>query len=231
MRFEIYCDESRHDLLSSEREHKEGLVLIGGIWIPADIREQLKEGIRMLRKIHATWGEIKWKCVSHSRIGFFEGLIELFFRSDARFRCIVIDSTKVSLIKYHHADHELGFYKFYYQLLHHWIRDFNDYAIYVDFKTNRLPNRLQTLHKVLSTANISSGITLLQAISSRESVLIQLADLLIGAVGYKLHGHSTSESKLSVIRRIEQHLGHPIAATTLSEGKFNVFHIDLRGGW
>jgi hypothetical protein len=231
MRFEVYCDESRHDLLSSEREPKEGLVLIGGLWIRAEIRKQLKETVRSLRRAHTTWGEIKWNSVSASRLDFYRGVVDLFFDSDARFRCIAIDSGKVDLVKYHQADHELGFYKFYYQLLHHWIRDFNEYAIFVDFKTNRLPNRLQTLHKVLSAANITSRISCVQALTSRECTLIQLADFLTGAVGYKLHGLSTSSAKTAIVQRIEERLGRPIQSTGPFEVKFNVFLIDLQGGW
>ena len=36
----------------------------------------------------------------------------------------VINKNDVDLYKYHQNDQELGFYKFYYQVLHHWIFDF-----------------------------------------------------------------------------------------------------------
>jgi len=52
-----------------------------------------------------------------------------------RFRCIAVDREQVNLAL-HQNDGELGFYKFYYQLLHHWILD-NEYRIFCDLKTNR----------------------------------------------------------------------------------------------
>ena len=41
MDFEIYCDESGHEALTQKEAHP--YVVIGGIWIPADQRHQLKE--------------------------------------------------------------------------------------------------------------------------------------------------------------------------------------------
>jgi hypothetical protein len=231
MKFEVYCDESRHELLSSREPPKGGLFLIGGLWIPAEQRGQIKHEIRALRATYNTWGEIKWNHVSRPRLEFYQRLIHLFFDSEARFRCVVIERDKVDLIKYHQADHELGFYKFYYQLLHHWIADFNEYAIFVDYKKNRAPDRLLSLHKVLSAANLTSKVLNVQAISSRDSPLIQLADLLTGATGYKLHGHSESSLKVAIVRNIEERLGHIIRPTGPFEAKFNVFFINLQGGW
>jgi len=231
MRFEIYCDESRHELLSSRPEGIGRYVLIGGLWVPSELRGYLKQAIRRLREAHNTWGEIKWNCVSVPRLDFYRRLVALFFDNDVRFRCIVVEREKVNLVRYHQADHELGFYKFYYQLLHHWIKDFNEYAIFLDYKKNRVPDRLQTLRRVLSAANLTSKISCVQAIPSRESVLIQMADLFTGAVGYKLHEHSESCAKTEIIRKIEQQLGRPIQPTGPFETKFNVFFINLQGGW
>jgi hypothetical protein len=148
-----------------------------------------------------------------------------------RFRCIVVERDKVDLVKYHQSDHELGFYKFYYQLIHHWIFDFNRYSIFLDYKKNKAKDRLHTLKKVLQNANLTSEILCVQALPSKESVLTQLADLLIGAVGYKFHSHLESAAKNSVITKIEDYLKHPIQKTKLVETKFNVFQINLGGGW
>ena len=231
MRFEVYCDESRHDLLSSEREPKEGLVLIGGLWIRAEIRKQLKETVRSLRRAHTTWGEIKWNSVSASRLDFYRGVVDLFFDSDARFRCIAIDSGKVDLVKYHQADHELGFYKFYYQLLHHWILDCNRYRIFLDTKTNRVKGRLHKLREVLANANRLSEINDVQALPSREVDLIQVTDVLLGAVGYAFNAHHGSRAKRAVVGEIEHLIGHPIRPTPKGEEKFNVFRFRPGGGW
>ena len=39
MKFEVYCDESRPDLLSSQKPAAQYMV-IGGLWLPADQRDK-----------------------------------------------------------------------------------------------------------------------------------------------------------------------------------------------
>lgn len=69
-----------------------------------------------------------------------------------------------------------------------------------------------------------------QAIDSRESVILQMQNVIMGAVGYKYNyrGSGTSSAKEAVISRIEQHLHHKIGRTSSAAQKFNVFVIDLR---
>jgi len=231
MQFEIYCDESSHERLVKEPERRDGFFFIGGIWIPAEQRARMKESIRNLQNIYETHGEVKWNRVCPSRLPIYEALVDEFFESPARFRSVAIDCRKVDLVKYDNADAELGFYKFYYQLLHHWINDFNDYSVFVDFKVNRLPSRLRTLHEVLSNANLSARVLRVQAVASDESPLIQLVDVLTGAVGHKFHRHAGSAAKAAIVGRIERHLNRAIVPTGPWEQKFNVFQMNLQGGW
>lgn len=231
MDIEIYCDESRHELFSNKKETPGKYVLIGGVWIEASKRQLYKENIKKLRSEEKVFSEVKWKNVSPSKIGFYLKFIDLFFQSEMRFRCVVIEKDKLNLVKYHQSDQELGFYKFYYQLLHHWILDFNKYSIFTDLKTNRTKNRLQELQNVLRCSNLTSQITQIQAINSKESQFIQLADLFIGAIGYKFHDHTASLAKLQVIKQIEKRLEDEILPTTKCEPKFNIFKIQLEGNW
>ena len=53
-------------------------------------------------------------------------------------------------MRFNQNDAELSFYKFYYQLLYHWIFDFNEYNVFLDYKVNRDKKRLNTLHKALN---------------------------------------------------------------------------------
>lgn len=231
MEFEIYCDESRQDLFSSKKAIKSKYTLIGGVWIEANKRQQYKDQIKAIRNNYKVFGEIRWNAVSPSKLDFYLEIINFFFNSDIRFRCIVIEKENLNLVRYHQSDQELGFYKFYYQLIHHWILDFNRYRIFVDFKTNKVKNRLHVLKAILSNANLSSEIIQVQALHSRDSVFIQLADLLIGVVGYAMHSYTSSPSKLRINEEIKKRLGHPIQPTKRAEKKFNIFQINLNGGW
>jgi len=229
--FEIYCDECRPELFTSSVKSPPFLS-IGGIWIPASERDNIKDIVKRLRKKHNVWGEFKWSKISAKSLPFYFSLIDYFFSNEnMRFRTILIDSRKVDLFLFHDEDAELGFYKFYYQLIHNWIYDFNEYEIYTDIKTNRLPDRLAVLKNVLINSNLSSKIRSIQALPSKEVILIQLADLLTGAVNAKFNQSVTSQSKLAIIERIEYRLKKEIIPTSKSEEKFNVFKIRLQGGW
>jgi hypothetical protein len=231
MEFEIYCDESRHDYFARPPGNGERYVLLGGLWIEAKHRDAYKIKIGLLRRRHDVRGEFKWNRVSPSRIRFYLSLVDFFFEEAMRFRCIVLPADQVDSIRFHRSDNELMFYKFYYQLLHHWILDFNDYRIFLDLKTNRLNSRINTLHRVLQNANLMARIISVQALPSRQVDLLQLSDVLLGAVGYKFHRLETSQAKVAVVKRIETHLGGPIEPTWRDERKFNVFRFLPGGGW
>lgn len=106
------------------------------IWSYKSIRAELKDKIKELMKKHNVYDEIKWKNVSNSKYYFYEELIDLFFsyNNEVRFRCIVVDAEKVDMEVYNNNDDELGFYKFYYQLIYHWLNTNNTYSIYTDCK-------------------------------------------------------------------------------------------------
>jgi len=233
MKFDVYCDESSPEAIASENSDNKFL-MIGSLWLPRDKRTQFKDAIHELRNKHKVGGEFKWNRISPSRVNFYCELIEMFFaeKDNLRFRCIAVDCDKVDLTKFHANDQELGFYKFYYQLLHHWVLDFNEYAFYLDYKKNRKRDRLHVLRDCLDDSNLSSLVTTVQATESSQSVLIQLADVLTGCASRKLNNTSSvSTAKNRVLEVVERRLGRPIAPTTRHEKKFNVFRINLSGGW
>jgi len=230
MEFEVYCDESRQDLIAQKKIGQ--YFLIGSLWLPASIREDIKAEISQLRQKHLAWGEIKWSKISPSKKEFYIDLVNLFitYQDKLRFRCIVVESSKVDL-GWHNQDKELGFYKFYYQLLHHWILDLNSYSIFCDTKTNRDPSRLKVLSECLSNSNLTAKINFIQALPSHQVVLIQLTDFLLGAVSAKINDDTKSKTKLEIINHLENELNHKLNPTFQREEKFNIFKIRLEGGW
>ncbi|NOX15001.1 MAG: DUF3800 domain-containing protein [Epsilonproteobacteria bacterium] len=232
MNIDIYCDETLTDLFTSKKSEKR-YMLLGGVWINRDIKEKIKQDIKSLRKKYNCWGEIKWVNVSPSKKEFYLKLIELFFNygEDIRFRCIVIDSQKI-IWSYHEEDKELGFYKFYYHLIHKWIGEYNNYKIFLDAKKNKKINRVAMLEQVLQNRFRYDDLLIkqVQALPSKEVVLIQLADLFLGSISAKLNNIPlTNSAKIDFIKQIEQRLGKKIAPTYANENKFNIFKITLQG--
>ncbi|MCF7920528.1 MAG: DUF3800 domain-containing protein [Candidatus Cloacimonetes bacterium] len=228
---DIYCDESNPDLFTAEKKTENRYLLIGGIKLRKRDRESAKSKINELRKKYDVSGEFKWNKVSKNKLEFYKEIVSLFFSygNELIFRCIVINTDKINLDIYHEGDAELGFYKFYYQLLNKWICDFKAYSIFTDIKTNRRKNRINELEQVLKNSHILSSIESVQAINSKESSLLQMADVLLGAVSANFNQTLTPNSaKRELIAYIEELLQHDICATNLRERKFNVFKINLK---
>lgn len=233
MDIDVYCDETLPDLFTSNIKKESGqFLLIGSLWIERELREDIKQHIKDLREKYNCWGEIKWTKVSPSKEKFYLELVNLFFSygMEMRFRCIGIDPKKI-IWSYHEEDKELGFYKFYYQMLQKWIIEFNSYKIFCDAKKNRDLSRLSTLKSILNNQFRNSYIEEVQALPSKEVVLIQFSDFLLGATSAKFNNSvSKNTAKLNVIKHIEKLIGRELAPTNRMENKFNIFMIRLDGG-
>lgn len=225
MKSEVYCDESRQDISPNSTSKN---MLIGGIWIPVERRESIKNFIKVLKEKHSIGGELKWNKIAARNHKLYMEIVDLFFNDpDIRFRCIVVDKSKLNFEKYHRGDKELGFYKFYYHMLTKWIDD-KTIRIFTDLKTNRVKGRLKKLEEIFVRENNSTQIKV-QAISSHESLLIQMTDILLGAISAKFNPETLINSfKNDIIKIIEKRSGKPIAATYPSEKKLNIFIINLR---
>ncbi len=231
MDFEVYCDESGLEALTRKDAHL--YTGIGGIWIPSEYRDTLKDEVKKIKLKHNIMGELKWKKLSPSYIEVYKDIVDYFFASDyIRFRVVLIEADKIDNLKFNNEDAELGFYKFYYQLLHHWIFDFNTYDIFVDLKINRNKGRLKELEKVLDYSNLTSEIKQVQGLPSDESLGIQLADILTGLVVSKFNNEISGFAKKHLIEHVENtYIKKPISPTGKWEEKVNIFKINLKGGW
>ena len=234
LNFEVYCDESRQDLFCNKESISSNnrYICIGGIWVEDIAREKIKNEIKLLQEKYKLYSEFKWKTVSPSKYGFYDELIELFFKYSAqelRFRCVIIDSLEIDMETYNQNDSELGFYKFYYQLLNYWIVGNNTYRIYTDYKVNKKNDRLIELRQVLNNSSFYSNVKLIQAINSKESLMLQLEDVIMGVVAYKYNfgTNGNSKAKIDLISKFESRLGTKIESYSNNK-KVNIFKMSLR---
>ena len=230
MNYEIYCDESCWEALYDKDSHQ--YAVIGGVWIPAEKRQDVKARIADLKRKYSLFGEMKWNRICPGSVEMYKELIQYFFDDEQiRFRAICIKASEVNHERFNAGNGELGFYKFYFQLIHHWMVMGNSYQVFVDYKTNGYQHRVKELGSILNNAS-TAVLTQIQALPSEESVLIQLADVMTGAVASSFNNQGTKSAAKQCIRElIEKHLGHGIKGTSLGESKFNVFNINLRKDW
>ncbi len=220
--FNIYCDESRHTSDPADQ-----YAVIGAICCPREQKRDLVHAIHKLKAQYNAQGEMGWSRVSPNKLDFYLAVQNLFLDSQSlSFRCILVDRTTLDHEKYSNGDAELGFYKLYYQLLVHWLDPGDAYYLYLDWQRNSDKDRFATLREVLvRKLQGRARIACLEPVESHTQPLTQLADLLIGAVGYKWNDRNASEAKLKFCQHLADGMGKSSLkfSTSLAEPKFNIF--------
>lgn len=220
--FNFYCDESTH--LESDGQP---YMVIGYVSAPFHLLKMHNKNIREMKIKHFVKGEVKWSALSKSRYPFYNELIDYFFsNSSLEFRAIIIDKSQMNHFAFSQT-HDDFYDKMYYQLLNKKIHPEYTYNIYLDIKDVYSYKKAKSLKSYLERDY--KNIRNLQVIKSYESELMQLADVLIGALNYKLRGLNRVTAKNNIIEKIEKHCGRPLTQRTpKDENKFNLFYIELQ---
>jgi len=220
----IYCDESCH----LENDHIKAMSL-GAIWCDKSRIKRIAEQIRALKTAHglSRQFEIKWTKVSPAKLSFYEALIDLFFDTpELHFRGVVVpDKTLLDHVQFG-QDHDDFYYKMFFTLLKVIFAPNNQYSIYLDIKDTQSQDMVAGLHDCLCNSQYDfdrKSIQRIQQIRSHESELIQLADLLIGALSYLHRDLNTSPAKRSLVEHIKERSGYSLLQNTwYREDKFNL---------
>jgi hypothetical protein len=222
--FNVYCDESCH--LEHDRIPT---MVIGAVWCPQAATRQLCEGVRAIKARHGlpTSFESKWTKVSPGKLPFYLDLVDFFFaQNDLHFRGVLIPDKRMLNHALRNQTHDDWYYKMFFVLLKEIIDPTRAYRIYIDIKDTRSERKRAKLEEVLRSAKYDSTgqiIERVQQIRSHESEILQLADLLIGAVCYNNRNLADSDAKLGVIERIQEKARKSLRQTTWpKEPKFNL---------
>lgn len=225
----IYCDESCH------LEHDNiPVMILGAISCNKAYRRRVFKDIEEIKQKYniGKKSEIKWSRVSMSKIDFYKEIINYFFENDNLFfRGLVIKNKDMLDHEKYNQTHDEWYYKMYFILLSRIIKNDMRNDIYLDIKDTKGSRRRYKLQEVLSN-NIydfnKDIVHNIQAIDSRESLLLQIVDLFIGALGYTNRALETSEAKLELIKYIKEKTGYSLIKSTLpTENKFNIFIFPL----
>lgn len=207
----IYCDESSH--LENDTSN---VMVLGGIScsskhvldVAKKIREiKLKHGLK-IPDSKSRGFEVKWVKVSPAKVDFYEELIEFFFRDDRlRFRAVVVPNKKALRHEDFNQTHSDFYYKVFYLALVPILRAAGPSRIFLDIKDTQGGKKIKALcnflrHK-LHDKN-GERVLSVEQIRSDESEILQLADVLIGAVSYSNRELSTSSAKLRLVSKIEE---------------------------
>jgi len=229
MNVDIYCDESRLEFLESKDD---GFMVIGSLWLKREKRDTIKSKIKAAKKKYNFNVEIKWTKISYKMLDFYKELVDIFVDLEEFhfFKAIVVDTSKINF-KYHQNNSDIGFYKFYYQVLVHKMNsasNFHNYYIYVDNKTNKVYKPLPLLKKVLNNAIYNGNVKLIEPRDSYENIFIQYVDVLIGLVSYSYNTKDMRGAKKELYDYASERLKILLnKKTSKNKHPFNIFEIDL----
>ena len=210
MEYNVYCDESCH-LTSNDSKY----MLIGAIRIPKEKVKLVNNYIKELKEKYNISNniELKWNKVSKKTLNLYLDIVNYFFKTDyLNFRVIVIDKTKLNHKKYNQTEND--FYQ-----------KENYYNIYPDIKDTNSYYYLQiTLNYLRIKFESKDIIKKIQPIRSYEAPIIQMNDILIGALSYYYRDLKTNEAKNEIVKQIEKLYGKSLEkSSNYLNKKFNIF--------
>lgn len=234
--FNIYCDESCHLFAHDKNDHGRRVMVLGAVWCPTDKVRESNRRLREIKRRHELPAsfEAKWTKVSPAKVGLYLDLVDYFFDdTDLHFRGIVIPDKSLLDHEAWGQDHDTWYYKMLFLLLEQIIHPGGEYHIYLDIKDTKSEAKRAGLERFLRNKkhDLQGEIVhKVQQIRSHESELMQVCDLLIGAIGYLNRGLVGSIAKAAIIGRIRDRSRKTLTGNTwLQERKLNLLVWQGRG--
>lgn len=228
MLYTVFCDESCH--LQKDRSP---VMVLGAMYCPDEKKKEIYSNIRTIKEKNGlnSHFEIKWTKVSESKIAFYLELLDYFWKSDdLHYRGLVATGKdRLNHVRYNDGDYDLWYYKMYFRMLDPIVQQENEYHIFVDIKDTKGGKRIQKLKEVMCN-NIydfnGEVITHIGQINSRESEILQLADLFNGALAYhyrKLESEGmANKGKIEFIESLQRKQNIDTKTSRYAQ-KFNLF--------
>jgi hypothetical protein len=212
----IYCDESCH-LLNDGHE----VMTLGALWCPLERRKEISVRLREIKAKHGmpAKAEVKWTKVSPGKISLYTDWLDYFFDDDdLHFRGLVIPNKSELKHESFGQTHDEWYYKMLFTLVSPLLKPENCHRIYLDYKDTHSGDKARKLHDVLCNSAYDFDraiIERVQPVASHESELMQLCDLLIGAVGYANRNLSASPAKIRLVARMRERSRLTLTQSTL----------------
>lgn len=227
--YKIFCDESCH------LEHDNAnIMVLGALFCSNEKAIELAKKIKFLKAKHHYHPELKWSKLNKNAWALYQELIDLMVQDTEVFFKATIVSNKHALDheKYNKNSHNDFYYKMFYYTLRDFLEVGNTYRIYLDFMDTHGAEKSKKLAEVLQNGTYWQLKTEFTIIRSHESVIMQLCDLMIGAIGYRNRNdiEKISPVKNQFANYLEQSLQRPLTAGTPPwEKQFNIFKFQPKG--
>jgi len=228
LKYNIYCDESCH-----LQHDGNDIMVIGGVFCSKSKAKKINKDIRKIKVKYniGPFVEVKWHKISMNKLDFYKELIEYFFSNDdLHFRCVVAPEKKSLNLEKYSLTYNEWYYRIYYLLLKEIVGIDGEYYIYMDIKDTKGGAKVNKLKEVLNKmlySFYSEVVKNIQLVRSDEIDIMQITDILIGAVSYINRDISISDNgKKEIIDLIMKKTGQSLKYTTtpkIFHNKFDIF--------
>jgi hypothetical protein len=188
-------------------------------------------------------GELRWTKVSATKLAAYTRVVDLFFDRIAgvaplEFHSLIVDTTRLKDRIYNKGSREIGFNKEVYQLCQKFRRNYKYRLFHVYPDARKTSSRPEDLRFMLNRGAANAGdprdwpFRRLHPRDSKLTPALQLTDVLLGAVMFKINGHdlhaNASPAKTALSAHVLQraNIRYPMVSTNRM-GRFTIWHRDL----
>ena len=223
-------------------------MILAGIIIRDRRIDEFNNTIAAYRKQTNMHSELKWSKVSNQKLSEYKTFVDYFFAlcdtDKIHFRSIIFDNHEVDHKKFSSGNKEEGFYKFYYQLfLLFGKKYFNPktkdtkFIIHPDYrhtkyKLNDLKGILNSGFSKKTQINESPFVSI-EPKNSKNSEVIQILDIILGAIGYDKNGYlvlsGSNKAKIDLCQYITKKAGLRNLSDSTKKGqeRFTIWNFRL----
>lgn len=198
--FNIYCDESCH-LMHDNMPY----MVIGFIRIPFNQLKEISRKLKTLKETYNLHGEIKWVNVSKSKSQFYIDLLDYIFSTDIHFKAIIVKKGLEAREFQDLNKYDTYFMTRYVRLIYDRMDLDYKYNIYFDIVDNIKSRRINKTRNSLKKRN--GPVRTFQIMHSSESIYMQISDLIVGAISFKLRElhkrENASPTKVLILSKID----------------------------
>lgn len=236
--YRIFIDESRQTY--------DKFMVLGGVICPYANLAAIQKELDKLRCDTNMTKEFKWTKVSRAKLDHYKMLIDAVVDSIEKnllhFKAVVFDTHEFDHKKFSNGDVETTFYKLMYQFILHKFGKYleeEDFAIiHLDQRNSSYP--LSKLKMILN-AGIRKKYQLhgepirsLDPQDSKKSDLIQVADVLMGAIGFEINQYHLAQNaaphKCELVKYIAEKnkLNNLCVPTPWGKNGFEIWHFHFK---
>ena len=224
----IYCDES-HPMQNDGQD----FMVIGSLICHKSKYRKIKKQIQDIKRANGLDidYEFKWQKVNKKRLDAYVDLINFIANCDDIKIKINLALGK-RLLKFSDKNHNYDkwYHKMYYYMLKNYLKWHKEYSsdctynLYIDKKDTHSNDNYGKIASYLHRYFKPTGGFAAKACDSREFLLIQAIDIIIGAVSYYQRRVYTNKYKTSLMRHIINAFGVSFDKSTgKSEDKFSLY--------